>query len=311
MIDPTSEKVWEFTERDGLPTTRIDDPQEALRTPQYLRVAPLGPGRACVAGYFGRTWLAMATFDPQVGPVQGRSIKVFHEARDVGNEEDKTQWQSPSVAFQPAYMFALTDPAARDGKASQRVLIGRGGSTINVNHHPLLVDVDMLKVSVIADEGCWQEACAYEGSYDSTIAEGGAVYWAWPTRRRSEEPFAPTVYRMGFPDFKRETVMTRAHTGREATYRDRVFFHAGHFFIAARQWYVSDGPGKPFRMLRGDVPERMDIERLFRGPRATAPVTPEDTEAVVAVCKSNHYGLVCVSSIGRMYQVSFPGLSVH
>jgi hypothetical protein len=143
------------------------------------------------------------------------------------------------------------------------------------------------------------------------VADGGAVYWAWPTRKRSGDLAAPNVYRIGFPDFKRETVLTGAHSGREATYRDRVFFHAGHFFIAARQWYVSDSPGLPFRMLHGDVPERMDIERLFRGPRAATPVNPEDSEAVVAICKSNHYGLVCVSSIGRMYHVNFPGLSVR
>ena len=35
----------------------------------------------CIAGYFGRLWVALASFDPH----KGFELEVIHEARDVVN----------------------------------------------------------------------------------------------------------------------------------------------------------------------------------------------------------------------------------
>jgi hypothetical protein len=309
VIDPASEQVWEVTEADGLPTPTIEDPKRAVMIPQTLRLAAIEPGRVCVAGYFGRTWLAIAQVDPAKGPAAGRSVKVFHEARAVATDESATQWRDAGVIFQPGFMRTLTDPAsARDAKPRRTILIGRGGSSIEVRYHPLLVDADTLRVRVVEDEAFWEEGTAFETVYDNVSADGAGVYWVWPGLRQHGEPSgAPVVHRLGFPDFRREALATNAYTGRQAAYRDKIYFHDHRCILAARQWWVADTPAGPFRMLHGDVPERLDADRPLVAARTRPLISlpEEEKEAVISVYPSNHYGLVCRTSIGRTYRVTF------
>jgi hypothetical protein len=218
VIDPVSEQVWEVTDRDGLPTPTIEDPRKAFTIPQTLRLAAIEPGRVCVAGYFGRTWLAIAQVDPVKGPAAGRSVKVFHEARAVATDESATQWRDAGVVFQPGFMRTLTDPAsARDAKPRRTIVIGRGGSSINLRYHPLLVDADTLRVRVVEDEAFWEEGTAYQYLYHNVWADDAGVYWVWFGLAKYGEPAgAPVVHRLGFPSFKREALATNAYTGRKA-----------------------------------------------------------------------------------------------
>src|SRR5205823_3443846 len=85
---------------------------------QYMNLAPLEPGRICLAGHMGRTWLAIATFEGDK-----KSIRVFHTAREAQNPEDKAQARSTAVSFMPDYMFTLE--SARSTGLVRRTLIGR------------------------------------------------------------------------------------------------------------------------------------------------------------------------------------------
>jgi len=306
VVDPVTEKSYELTSADGLPLDAGGP--DATNEQQYVRVAAISPGHVIVAGYFGRTWLA----DVVLNPTGRHKIKVFHEAREVANDADKDQWQQTNVAFQPAWMFTLTDPADKGMPPRQRVIIGRNAS-INVNYHPLLVDLAELKVSVVQDESCWTESYAFESHYGLNVfGAADAIWWAWPTRGMSGDVPRQSVHRMGFPDFKEEIIAPAAHSGRGMDYRDRYFVYHGRSFIAAKELWVADTPAGPYRKLRGDDPERSDFfERIGTG-ETEKQVRDEQTEQIEAVCFSNHYGLIImgqrIKAGGTVYEVKFPGL---
>jgi hypothetical protein len=142
VLDPHSEQIWEIGASDGLP---LADPESLpdRNTSQVITVAPLSSGRVCLAGSFGRSWLAIATFDPK----GTKTVKVFHEAREAPEANAKDQWARTTIAFEPAGMFTLAGD-----KGAQRVLIGRRCRDHQVAQHPLLVDPHTLTVEVMKDE---------------------------------------------------------------------------------------------------------------------------------------------------------------
>lgn len=75
VFDPETEKVREIA-TDAFPQSAADS--SGVRAPQTIRMAPAGPGRVCLAGSFGRTWIATVTFDPTTGKGTG---KVFMRRR--------------------------------------------------------------------------------------------------------------------------------------------------------------------------------------------------------------------------------------
>jgi len=123
-------------------------------------MAPLAPGRVCLAGSFGRAWLAIATFDPK----EAKSVKVFHEAREAVEAKVK-QWARSTLAFAPACMFVL-----HGDNGERRVLIGRNCREGEVESHPLLVDPDTLAVTVMQDN-VWINRLTVGQPHD------GAVYY--------------------------------------------------------------------------------------------------------------------------------------
>jgi tetratricopeptide (TPR) repeat protein len=154
VLDPAAEKVYEVTAADGLP----QPPEGPARDPHgqsalSLRLAALEQGRVCVAGGFGRGWVATAVFDPAREKVK---VSVIHEAREASNQGDKDAWLNPSLAFTPTYALVLRGQPGADGKARLRVLIGRraGQGTGNVDEvsgHPLVVDPDRPAANVMKD----------------------------------------------------------------------------------------------------------------------------------------------------------------
>ncbi len=120
VIDPQSERIWKFTADDGLPP---------MGGQNGAAVAPLGQGRVCVAGYFGRAWCAVASFDPQ----KGKSLKVIHEARAVA-EGRRPGDADPEVASPIERLCTLTAARAAGERPQQRVLL--------VGDRTLLIDPD-------------------------------------------------------------------------------------------------------------------------------------------------------------------------
>ncbi|HAC91268.1 MAG TPA: hypothetical protein DCF63_11670, partial [Planctomycetaceae bacterium] len=106
---------------------------------QYLpiSVAPIGPGRVCIVGSFGRAWIALV----EVLPTGGTKVELIHEAREVFQPEDRKAYRNANVGFAPMLLETLVDPS--DAKASPKVLIWRHEMEDNgaiVRSYPLLVD---------------------------------------------------------------------------------------------------------------------------------------------------------------------------
>jgi hypothetical protein len=275
VLDPATGRVSHITADDGLPLAAPGELPGQF-TIQYLAVAPLRPGQVCVAGTFGRTWLALVTFDPQAG----KSVRVFHEARDVADGEDKQQWQRTSVAFAPAYMFTLTGEPDAAGNRPQRVIIGRECQSADVWYHPLLVNPESLAVEVLADK---VDPAEPEGF----AVHAGALHWPWPARKDASDPnTSPSLWKVGFPNFTRTRVAEHVYEGRAQ--RFAIAFDGPQVHVVGDRWFTARALGEPFRPLPGPLP----------GPGfAQQPV----------LWRSNHYGwLLQLKHSRRVYQVEVP-----
>jgi tetratricopeptide (TPR) repeat protein len=146
VFDPATEKVVRVAERDGLPVPRKE--AGVARQPFYPghRIAELEPGRVCVVGSFGQTWVAVAAYDP----AKGVAVKVIHEARDAATDAPD-DWKKPTVAFTPWHAFTLRGEPGPGGKPRTRVLITRNGRHLGLAEHPLLIDPDAPAAEVMRD----------------------------------------------------------------------------------------------------------------------------------------------------------------
>jgi len=274
VIDPASGRTWTVGAEDGLPFPPLDEPPAPYF--RSLMVAPVAPGKACVAGWFGRTWLAMVSIDPAAG----KSVKVFHEAREVPDVNLADQWQNAAVAFQPSYMYTLKDGPDDDGRAARRVLIGRNPNPPNIGliEHPLLVDPGTLKVEPARNK-VWPGRVTWRD---------GAIFWAWPTWTNTNNPAGPdlALFRFGFPDFEKALVTQHVHVGKSES--GAVAFDGKRTHIVGDSWWTQDAPGEPFRRLRCEIPEyKVHVEPHL--------------------ARSAHYGLILIRQYAKPYQVTFPG----
>jgi hypothetical protein len=157
-FDPQTETVFEVTEKDGLPQPTEDVVKDRRRfTNLSLVVTPIEPGRACVAGGFGRGWIGVASFD---AATKKATVKVIHEAREVPRQGEKYEvfCKNRDIAFDPGYAFTLPGKPGADGKTPVRVILGRRvphGVPITNDHwamipgYPLVIDPDAGTVEVI------------------------------------------------------------------------------------------------------------------------------------------------------------------
>src|SRR5262249_21566180 len=146
VLDPSSEKTWEVTAKDGLPTLSPEERGQRKFVAQKLAAAPLEPGKICLAGFFGRSWVANVSFD---AAKEKAVVKIFHEAREVPNAADKEKWKNPATAFDPKYIFTLTAPGS--DRPEKRVLIGRRDGGNMEPSSPLIVDPQKQTVEVMRE----------------------------------------------------------------------------------------------------------------------------------------------------------------
>jgi len=274
VIDPASGRTWTVDAGDGFPFPPLDEPPAPYF--RSLTIAPVAPGKACVAGWFGRTWVAIVTIDPGAG----KSVKVFHEAREVPDEKVADQWRRATVTFQPSYMYTLKDGPDDDGRAARRVLIGRNPNPTNMGviEHPLLVDPETLKVEP-APAKVWPGQVAWRA---------GALFWAWPTWTNTNSPAGPdlALFRFGFPDFEKTLVARHVQVGKSQS--GAVAFDGKRTHVVGDSWWTQDAPGEPFRRLRGEIPDY----KVHESP---------------ALARSAHHGLILIRPYKPPYQVTFAG----
>ena len=198
VLDPVTEKMWEVLEADGLPIAAPDSlPNKD--TLQDIAVAPLGPGKVLLAGSFGKSWLAIATFDPRE---ERKSVKVFHEARETAVANGQNQWTRTTIAFQPACMFVL-----EGDKSARRILIGRESTDPLIENHPLLVDPEGLKVEVMKDSVSIQ-------SLKRGSVHQGSVYYSGHGKQ---------LFKIDFPGHERKPVMKDVPDGQVLLVGDEIY----------------------------------------------------------------------------------------
>jgi hypothetical protein len=267
VIDPAGERVWELTRGDGLPLL-TEDELRVKAEGQVVDVAAVAPGKACLAGGFGRGWIAMVTFDPA-----GRHrVQVFHEARETANGEDRQQWKKPTVAFRPVFMAMLRGRDAK-GQIGLRLLIAREGKNLDLLEHPLLVDAEKLSVEVV-QEKFWRP--------DDFDVYDGAIYFLSVLPRSN----TLALYRAGLPDLKPVPVIKNIKEGIVVSSPD-------HLNVVGKQWW-SGRPTDGRLTCAGNVPSY--YSNRYRSSPPDVHGFERDEYQLVGFDKSSHYGLVACYS---------------
>lgn len=266
VVDVEREKVVELTAESGLPCEVLDKNYAAV-----LAAAPLGPGKAFLVGSFGKTWMGIATFDGEKG-----KVKVIHEAQEASLRNVRDQWRNTNIAFSPSYLFAMTDPAGDKEKLARRMIIGRSGGDFEVMSHPLLVDPESGKVTVL-------ETSLNPGTATVLSPHDGSLYWLQTSN--SNEKFGGEFMKLGFPDFEPTSLGKQPLPGKGFQFTFGMEDKRVHVFHD--QWLTAEGSDQPLQVLKGNLPinERTSPRYLVR---------------------SNHYGWVLlVSNFNKGYAVEF------
>jgi len=277
ILDPINGKVYEVTAKDGMPEPTPE--QLATGKPFSITLTTLGVGRVCMAGWIERTWVGVATFDPDKLKA---TVKVIHEAREAGDRADKEQWTSTTIVFHPSYMATLREKPGVDGKGAVRVLLGRTESNnLDVDYTPLLVDPDKPTVEVPKTR---IPVSQYRGRYANLFAESeGALY-------RVESTITPRFLRVGLPGAIPETIA-------EGCPRDASFlmFQDRRVHIVQETYGRDDPADKNPRPLRGmyAVPVRFNWYILEPGEKRPQ-LVGADLPIVQFTAVSSHYGIVAV-----------------
>ena len=232
VIDAENETVDEFTAADGLPTDL-----EATTSSATLMAAALAPGKALLAGSFGKAWIGIATIDKE----KGKSLKLIHEARDQPVREDRFQWKTTTLTFEPLYLYRLSGKV--DGREIQRVLVGRNAQALEPRNHPLIVDPESGAVDVVQEPMRLPPAAWF-------VEHGGALYWTISSERN--KTWSVTLWRRALPDLKSESLANLALTGHG--HPVAFAFEGDRLNIAAQQWHVVESLTAAPRALRGKLP---------------------------------------------------------
>ena len=294
VCDPRTGEVWEVTTGHGLPPLRLAEARATYNVDPSLAIAAVEPGRACVAGFFGRTWVADVRFDPKRGP----RVRVLHEARERADRQRATDWRSTAMAFDPAYMFTLTSPgdggggggAAASAQAqgpapARRIILGRRVNidrnmdlSLPVALHPLVIDPDAGTVAALEDEVRY-------GAADEMVADGGALYWAERPefRRGLPEVITYSLWRIRLPDLRKERVAERAFEGSAVTLG--MTLAGDRLVVSGEQLWATDLTTGASTPLGGGLPYALPFgERPLLMP-------------------SNHYGLLLRNQAGDTWRV--------
>lgn len=144
LLDPKSKRTTDVSATEGLPQFTAEEWRRhggALS----LTIAPLGPGRVCVAGACGRTWIAEVKYDDTAKKPE---VTMLLEAREVPSPTDSEQGNQTRLAFVPGSLIPLRYPM----KGVERLLAVRSGSSLLMQenkYNPLIIDLKTRDVSVL------------------------------------------------------------------------------------------------------------------------------------------------------------------
>jgi hypothetical protein len=257
-IDPRTERIWRFSRADGLPPS------------SSCAIASMAPGKVCVAGDFGRTWMAIATIDV----ASGIKLDTIYEARKLAQSlgvSTDPKGSDPQVAHPVSYMRVVARPVEPGKPAQQWIIVGRSSRT------PWLLDPEKKEAS-----------CPdFKMATDVAIVADNAVYCCdiFPRFNRTGVQECTPLYRFGFPDFKTETVNGQWVSGKCA-------FFGGRYHVARIAAITNS-------QLR-EKPAYYIASSLRDAPRKRRCDIPGNFPA--GLCVSSQYGLVMTTNTG-FYQV--------
>lgn len=236
VFDPRDGRAWEFGPDDGLPRTREYD------------IAVLSPGRACVVGWFGRTWCAVLGIDDN----GKKSVRMVREFQLVPERKiDETP--GPDDAFIPDGLAVVRDPALAALPAAQ-VPLERLAAVVG----RVRINLGSGKVDVIKDH-VWNN-----GGRDTTADAAG--WYAWGHNYLGDE-----ILRVGFAD---EAHAKKLAIDGKYSIANQAFRHiADRYYVVGdvypiggshpqgRYWAIADKWDGPYRSLRLNWPAEIEQRR--------------------------------------------------
>lgn len=283
VIDPKSEQTWTLTEKDGLPLVGPKD-VPAPFAEHRVQGSPLGPGKVCLAGGFGRGWVALVTFDP----AGHHKVNVILEAKTVPKGNDREQWKKTDVAFMPRAMYTLSDGPLENAETNRRVLIVRKSSNYFLGEHPLVVDPRGPSVEALQER--WWPPHMSEPGLEPVHCVGvyqGALYWVAPLGSDWKRIH---LNRLALPDLKPTLLVQDAPEG-------WVVFLGDRLNVLSKVWWTMKVSERKL-ISGGDVP--WYFEYSFGASPKDDHVWGREEFRLDALGQSNHYGLLlqCRNSKG-------------
>ncbi|WP_254508097.1 hypothetical protein [Anatilimnocola floriformis] len=267
VIDTTNDKIYEITHVDGLPGIKLEEGSNQ-NSPQQMAITSVAPGRIIAVGGFGRTWIAQIDFSPE----SGANVKLLHEAKTSVVATDREQWRDPELAFFPSHVFALEGPAGPSGKQERTLIISRSDGPGAHDKHPLLLNLDTLKVEVLqAEFRIANQAITY-------WQQDGAVYFvdAVPPMRLHYG-----LFRLTLPGPTVEHVCDLPACG-------YPFVEGKEFHLIGQQWLRGDWTTKRLRST-GTIPWSFSNYVPLSGSSSAMNLEAPNLNLLA---RSNHYGFV-------------------
>lgn len=280
IIEPNSGQSWEVKKEDGLP--RVS--QETARDySPFIKVAPLSQGKALVISWFGRTAMALASFNPRTGA----KVSVFHEARETGEVNDPHSWKSDKMAFSPEYV-AVSKNALDPSR--NVVLVGRASRFSSLTINPLVVRPHEKEVHVLSHPAFHRTVYPVL----STIAHDGIYQLETQIVGKPEDYDDDTLAlcRIAPPDYKAVVIRDNMPGGWLLRSGDRTHI------VGKRWWTLDRNPDSgdlQLRILANQLPwyygyrsragRNYDQEEELRPSSLHRPVVHSITE-------SNHFGIL-------------------
>ena len=267
-IDSQGQAI-EFSSDDGLP--KLDEPQPVVK------LAPVAPGKICVVGYAGRSWVALA----EIGAGGTRKFDIFFEAREAVTGADESHATNPKVVFSPTALFTIKNP--RNGE----VLIVGGRYSISdlISIRPLIIDPQTKTVRVSQFTcGRW----ANGGDRWVTQSED-SLYFS-----ESDASGSLNLMRVRWPGNEKEKAVANCPQG-------QLVFDKRGLHVIGKKWWLAD-------VSTGTVKKLVDSPPwFFRNPFAEKGLDPDADWGVDSAKASElkmvyptaHYGVLVKASKGQ------------
>lgn len=269
VIDPVTEKKWQFTSDDGLPILPegMEDPD--IKRSESIRLAPVKPGLVCAAGNTGPGWLALLSFDGKP------SVTVFHEARETPNNESAEQAEITTVSFKPGFMLSMF--TGEELASDCRILLGRVTDNLHAKYRPLLIDPQRKTVEV-APYKIWGES-----RLQTLTSHRGSIY----LQTYADEKIP--VFRIAPSHNKLEPIFEEVPEVWVVSDGERLHF-------VGRQWLVGDLQTKSLTTVAKQTPWYFDT---YYGLSPKQRLAHQDDLKLVDVFPSHHYGTLVVTRQGN------------